>query len=52
VELERSSEANSSPTVEGDTSGAPRSALVSLRLELTTYFQRTDFENGINSTAR
>lgn len=52
VELERSSEGNNSPIAEGDTSGAPRSALVSLRLELTTYFQRADFESGVNSTAR
>jgi Tfp pilus assembly protein PilO len=40
VELERATETNSSPAVEGETTGGARSALVSLRLEMATYFQR------------
>lgn len=40
VELERSTETNSSPAVEGETTGGTRGALVSLRLEMATYFQR------------
>ena len=45
VELERSTEANNSP-VEGETPGAPRSTLVSLRLEMSTYFQRGSDNTG------
>lgn len=41
VELERSTETNNSLPTEGDPTGAARSSLVSLHLELTTYFQRT-----------
>ena len=40
VELERATETNSSPAVEGETTGGTRGALVSLRLEMATYFQR------------
>jgi Tfp pilus assembly protein PilO len=40
VELERATETNSLPSVEGEPAGAPRGALVSLRLEMATYFQR------------
>ena len=42
VELERSTETNSSPQVEGEatTGTGARGSLVSLRLEMTTYFQR------------
>lgn len=40
VELERSTETNSSPAVAGGTAGGSRAALVSLRLEMATYFQR------------
>lgn len=40
VELERATETNSSPSTEGEASGPPRGALVSLRLEMATYFQR------------
>lgn len=39
VELERATETNSSPAVEGDPAST-RGALVSLRLEMATYFQR------------
>lgn len=39
VELERATETNSSPAIEGEPAGT-RSALVSLRLEMSTYFQR------------
>ena len=40
VELERSTETNSAPPTDGTTSGGPRGSLVSLRLEMATYFQR------------
>lgn len=41
VELERSTETNRSPAVEGEAAGPTNSAaLVSLRLEMATYFQR------------
>jgi hypothetical protein len=51
VELERSTETNNALLAEGDPA-TPRAALVSLRLEMTTYFQRTGREEGAtNSTA-
>lgn len=40
VELERSTETNSSPSADGGPPGAARSSLVSLRLEMSTYFKR------------
>lgn len=40
VELERATETNSSPSAEGEPTGTPRGVLVSLRLEMATYFQR------------
>jgi Tfp pilus assembly protein PilO len=40
VELERSTETNNSPSVEGEATTGSRGSLVSLRLEMTTYFQR------------
>jgi Tfp pilus assembly protein PilO len=40
VELERATETNSAPAIEGESTGATRGALVSLRLEMSTYFQR------------
>ena len=40
VELERSTETNSSPLVEGEATSGARGSMVSLRLEMTTYFQR------------
>lgn len=40
VELERASETNGPPPVEGDPAGGTGGALVSLRLEMATYFQR------------
>ncbi len=49
VELERSTETNSSPIIEGDANNTARSALVSLRLELTTYFQRVNVESAANN---
>ena len=51
VELERSTEANSSPISEGDPANTSRSALVSLRLELTTYFQRANVDNALSNAA-
>jgi Tfp pilus assembly protein PilO len=46
VELERSTETNSLPSAEGEPTSAPRTALVSLRLEMATYFQRGSLENN------
>jgi len=43
VELESASETNSAPAAEGG-STAPRGSLVSLRIELATYFQRSSGE--------
>lgn len=40
VELERATETNSSPALEGEPTSGTRGALVSLRLEMATYFQR------------
>jgi Tfp pilus assembly protein PilO len=40
VELERATETNSAPPIEGDQTGASGAAQVSLRLEMATYFQR------------
>ena len=52
VELERSTETNSLPTAEGEPSGTPRGSLVSLRLEMSTYFQRGSVENAGNVVVR
>jgi Tfp pilus assembly protein PilO len=46
VELERSTESNNLPVAEGEPTGAPRGSLVSLRLEMATYFQRGPVENS------
>jgi Tfp pilus assembly protein PilO len=46
VELERSTETNTLPSAEGEPTSAPRGALVSLRLEMSTYFQRGSSENS------
>lgn len=46
VELERSTDSNNSALVEGEVAGAPRGALVSLRLEMATYFQRESLDDG------
>ncbi|HVQ36051.1 MAG TPA: GspMb/PilO family protein, partial [Pyrinomonadaceae bacterium] len=40
VELERATETNGAATPEGDQAGVTSGALVSLRLEMATYFQR------------
>jgi Tfp pilus assembly protein PilO len=49
VELERSTETNNALPLEGETPNTPRSALVSLRLEMATYFQRAATQpNGSN----
>lgn len=40
VELERATETNAEPPIEGDPAGGSSAALVSLRLEMATYFQR------------
>ena len=49
VELERSTETNSQPPVEGEAPGAARGTLVSLRLEMSTYFQRASGDGaGVN----
>lgn len=49
VELERSTEAGNSPPAEGGLTAGARGALVSLRLEMTTYFQRAVREDGANN---
>lgn len=41
VELERATETSSTPSPEGTSTGGGRGALVSLRLEMATYFQRS-----------
>lgn len=46
VELERATETNSSPSPDGTSTGGARGSLVSLRLEMATYFQRTPAEEG------
>lgn len=46
VELERSTETNSLPSAESVPTSTPRGALVSLRLEMSTYFQRGSVENS------
>lgn len=49
VELERSTETNSAPPVEGGATTVQRVAPVSLRLEMSTYFQRAPLESaGVN----
>jgi Tfp pilus assembly protein PilO len=50
VELERSTETNNSlPTAgEGDAAGGTKNSLVSLHLEMTTYFQRASRANDQN----
>lgn len=53
VELERSTETNYLPPAEGEQPGAARPALVSLRLEMSTYFQRgVAAESGTSEAAR
>lgn len=47
VELERSTETNNAPPADG---GSARVSPVSLRLEMTTYFQRTAREEAGNNT--
>lgn len=46
VELERSTETNSAAAAEGASTGGARSSLVSLRLEMATYFQRGPTEGA------
>ena len=46
VELERATETNSAPAIEGEQAGGTRGALVSLRLEMATYFQRGSVEDA------
>ena len=45
VELESATETNAAPPSEDGTSANPRASLVSLRLELATYFRRTATES-------
>jgi hypothetical protein len=51
VELERSNEANNSPAVEGEAAGGGRGALISLRMEMTTYFKRASGQDAANDAA-
>jgi Tfp pilus assembly protein PilO len=50
VELERSTE-NSAPPADGASGAAPRGSLVSLRLEMATYFQRGSTEGVLLESA-
>ncbi len=50
VELERSTETNSSPSADGSSTGGARGSLVSLRLEMATYFQRTPAEESTSAS--
>lgn len=51
VELEPSTETNNSPSLTGEAITNSRGILVSLRLEMATYFQRNSFGNaGTNAT--
>jgi Tfp pilus assembly protein PilO len=50
VELERSTE-NSAPAGDGTSGAAPRGSLVSLRLEMATYFQRGSIEGVLLESA-
>lgn len=50
VELEQATETNSSPAAEGTpTGGTGAGALVSLRLDMATYFQRGSIEESANA---
>jgi Tfp pilus assembly protein PilO len=51
VELERSTETDNSAPIAGDPNGATRGSLVSLRLEMATYFQRGSEGNPIQPIA-
>lgn len=51
VELERATETNSAPPVDGDPAGSG-AALVSLRLEMATYFQRNSEGTPTGSVTR
>jgi Tfp pilus assembly protein PilO len=50
VELERSTETNTLPSAEGEPTGGTRGALVSLRLDMATYFQRGLTEDAATSS--
>ena len=52
VELEQATETNSSPQVEGAPAGGARGSLVSLRLEMATYFQRSSIEDTATDSVR
>ena len=53
VELERSTETNNLLPAEGEPTTGARVSPVSLRLEMTTYFQRSARDNGtVNSTVQ
>ena len=48
VELERSTETNNSPPAEGEPTSGGRGSIVSLRLEMATYFQRASRQDSAN----
>jgi Tfp pilus assembly protein PilO len=52
VELERATETGTSTPIAGDPTGATRGSLVSLRLEMATYFQRSAEGNAVTPVAR
>ena len=51
VELERATQTNNLPSAAAEGAGGTRGALVSLRLEMATYFQRGATENTANNSA-
>ena len=52
VELERSNETNYSPVTQGEPASGARGALISLRLEMTTYFKRASAQDAGDAAAR
>jgi len=52
VELERSNETNYSPATQGEPASGARGALISLRLEMTTYFKRASAQDADDAAAR
>lgn len=51
VELERATQTSNLPSAAAEGAGGTRGALVSLRLEMATYFQRGATENTANNSA-
>jgi Tfp pilus assembly protein PilO len=52
VELERSNETNYSPATQDEPTSGARGALISLRLEMTTYFKRASAQDAGDAATR